>query len=147
MISDRCSILATPSATRLSALWLRGEARDYIDTHTVVTSERFNRSGVLAIADEFEAAPLDRFVPHDLEGVWLHPEYAKATLRAYRADDLYESRARSLLRHTFGPDDLPAQPTRPAHAGPHLDLRIDARPLPHHPQAKAKPLVSRTATG
>ncbi|HMR49170.1 MAG TPA: XRE family transcriptional regulator [Arachnia sp.] len=53
----------------------------------------------------------DLYVPHDLEDVSLHPEYAKAALRAYRADDLSKSRTMSLLRNTFGPDDLPTQPT------------------------------------
>lgn len=50
----------------------------------------------------------DLYVPHDLEGTWLPPEYTKAVLRAYRADDVTDSRALSLLRHTFTADDLPA---------------------------------------
>lgn len=53
----------------------------------------------------------DLHIPHDLEGVWLHPEYERAVLRAYRADDITSARALSLLRHTFDDDDLPAQPT------------------------------------
>lgn len=46
--------------SKMSALWSRGEARDYIDIDTVVTSGKFGRDQVLAIADQFEAAPLDR---------------------------------------------------------------------------------------
>ncbi len=45
---------------KMSALWSRGEARDYIDIGTVVESGRFSRDDVLAIADQFEAEPLDR---------------------------------------------------------------------------------------
>ena len=45
---------------KFSALWSRGEARDYIDIDTVVDSGRFSRDEVLAIADQFEAAPIDR---------------------------------------------------------------------------------------
>lgn len=44
----------------MSALWSRGEARDYIDIDTVTSSGRFSRDDVLAIADQFEAEPLDR---------------------------------------------------------------------------------------
>jgi Zn-dependent peptidase ImmA (M78 family)/transcriptional regulator with XRE-family HTH domain len=52
----------------------------------------------------------DLYVPHDLEGVWLHPEYVKAVLRAYRAQDITESRSLSLLRQTFTNKDLPVLP-------------------------------------
>lgn len=45
---------------KVSALWSRGEARDYIDVDTVIGSGRFSRDEVLAIADQFEAQPLDR---------------------------------------------------------------------------------------
>ncbi len=45
---------------KMSALWSRGEARDYIDIDTVIRSGRFSRDDVLAIADQFEAEPLDR---------------------------------------------------------------------------------------
>lgn len=45
---------------KMSALWSRGEARDYIDIDTVVDSGRFSRDNVLAIADQFEATPLER---------------------------------------------------------------------------------------
>lgn len=46
--------------SKMSALWSRGEARDYIDIDTAIVSGRFTRDDVLAIADAFEAAPLDR---------------------------------------------------------------------------------------
>lgn len=46
--------------SKMSALWSRGEARDYIDIDTVVQSRQFTRDEVLAIADQFEAEPLDR---------------------------------------------------------------------------------------
>lgn len=49
-------------AAKMSALWSRGEARDYIDIDTVTRSGRFTREEVLAIADQFEAQPLDRRV-------------------------------------------------------------------------------------
>ena len=53
----------------------------------------------------------DLFVPHDLEGTWLHPEYERAVLRAYRADDVTSARALSLLRQNFSEDDLPTRAT------------------------------------
>lgn len=45
---------------KMSALWSRGEVRDYIDINTVVESGRFSRDEVLALADQFEATPLER---------------------------------------------------------------------------------------
>ncbi len=45
---------------KMSALWSRGEARDYIDIDTVIESGRFSRESLLAIADQSEAQPLDR---------------------------------------------------------------------------------------
>ncbi len=53
----------------------------------------------------------DLYVPHDLEGTWLHPDYERAVLRAYRADDVTSARALSLLRQNFSEDDLPARAT------------------------------------
>lgn len=44
----------------MSALWSRGETRDYIDIAVVLNSGRFGREEVLAIADQLEATPLDR---------------------------------------------------------------------------------------
>ena len=45
---------------KMSALWSRGEARDFIDIDAVVESGRFSREQVLAIADQVETIPLDR---------------------------------------------------------------------------------------
>lgn len=47
-------------AGKMSALWSRGEARDYIDIDAVVQSGRFSRTEVLAIGDRQEALPFDR---------------------------------------------------------------------------------------
>lgn len=47
-------------ANKMGALWSRGEARDYIDIHTVLESGRFTRVDVLAMGDQIEAVPLDR---------------------------------------------------------------------------------------
>lgn len=47
-------------AGKMSALWSRGETRDYIDIHAVVQSGRFSRAQVLAIGDKQEAHPFDR---------------------------------------------------------------------------------------
>lgn len=44
----------------MSALWSRGEVRDYIDIDAVVRSGRFSRDEVLAIGDKQEALPFDR---------------------------------------------------------------------------------------
>lgn len=48
--------------SKMSALWSRGEARDYIDIDAVLASGRFTRGQVLAIADQVETQPLDRSV-------------------------------------------------------------------------------------
>ena len=47
-------------AGKMSALWSRGEVRDFIDIDTVLVSGRFTRDAVLAIADQQEALPMDR---------------------------------------------------------------------------------------
>ncbi|MDR1213358.1 MAG: nucleotidyl transferase AbiEii/AbiGii toxin family protein [Propionibacteriaceae bacterium] len=45
---------------KMSALWSRGEARDYIDIDTVVESGRFSRDEVIVIADRVESRPVER---------------------------------------------------------------------------------------
>jgi hypothetical protein len=45
---------------KLSALWSRGEARDFIDIDAVLEHGRFTRLQLLTIADQVEASPLDR---------------------------------------------------------------------------------------
>lgn len=47
-------------AGKISALWSRGYARDFIDIDTVIASGRFTRDEVLAIGDQQEALPMDR---------------------------------------------------------------------------------------
>jgi hypothetical protein len=47
-------------AGKMSALWSRGETRDFIDIDAVVRSGRFSRDEVLAIGDRQEALPFDR---------------------------------------------------------------------------------------
>lgn len=49
-------------ASKMSALWSRGEARDYIDIDTVVESGRFTREEVLRLGDEVEVTAMDRRV-------------------------------------------------------------------------------------
>jgi hypothetical protein len=52
-------------AGKMSALWSRGEARDFIDIDIVLGSGRFTRQDVLALADEQEATPMDRVMLAD----------------------------------------------------------------------------------
>lgn len=52
----------------------------------------------------------DLFVPHDLEGTWLSADYQRAVMRAFRSEDISESRALSLLRGTYEAADLPELP-------------------------------------
>jgi len=47
-------------ANKMTALFSRGEVRDFIDIDTVVESGAFTRREVLALADTREALPLDR---------------------------------------------------------------------------------------
>ncbi|WP_036965156.1 nucleotidyl transferase AbiEii/AbiGii toxin family protein [Promicromonospora kroppenstedtii] len=47
-------------AGKMSALWSRGETRDFIDIDAVVQSGRFSRDEVLAIGDRQVALPFDR---------------------------------------------------------------------------------------
>ncbi|MYM20462.1 hypothetical protein GSY69_10925 [Brevibacterium sp. 5221] len=47
-------------ASKMSALWSRGEARDFIDIYNVIDSGAFTRTEVLEMADQQEAQPMDR---------------------------------------------------------------------------------------
>lgn len=47
-------------ANKMTALFSRGEVRDFIDIDTVVQSGRFTREDVLALADTRESLPIDR---------------------------------------------------------------------------------------
>jgi hypothetical protein len=47
-------------AGKMSALWSRGEVRDFIDIDAVVQSGRFTRQDVLVVGDQQEALPMDR---------------------------------------------------------------------------------------
>ncbi|WP_159619733.1 nucleotidyl transferase AbiEii/AbiGii toxin family protein [Ruania rhizosphaerae] len=59
-------------AGKMSALWSRGEVRDFIDIYSVLESGTFTREEVLALGDQQEATPMDRRMlaqrfrmPHD----------------------------------------------------------------------------------
>jgi hypothetical protein len=52
-------------AGKMSALWSRGETRDFIDIDAVVRSGRFSRDAVLDIGDKQEALPFDRAILAD----------------------------------------------------------------------------------
>jgi hypothetical protein len=47
-------------ANKMTALFSRGEVRDFIDIDSVITSGRFSREEVLALGDTRESLPLDR---------------------------------------------------------------------------------------
>ncbi|MGL5829614.1 MAG: nucleotidyl transferase AbiEii/AbiGii toxin family protein, partial [Angustibacter sp.] len=47
-------------ANKMTALFSRGEVRDFIDIDSVITSGRLSREEVLALADTRESLPLDR---------------------------------------------------------------------------------------
>lgn len=49
-------------AGKVSALWSRGEARDYIDVAAVLASGKFTRAELLAIGDQVETVPMDRSI-------------------------------------------------------------------------------------
>lgn len=49
-------------AGKMSALWSRGEVRDYIDIDTVLASGNFTPSEILSLADEQETLPMDRAI-------------------------------------------------------------------------------------
>jgi hypothetical protein len=61
---------------KMSALWSRGEVRDFIDIDTVVTSGRFTREEVLAIGDQQEATPMDRGMLTERFESLSNPRYA-----------------------------------------------------------------------
>ena len=52
-------------AGKMSALWSRGEVRDFIDIDAVIQSGRFTREEVLVIGDSQEALPMDRIMLAD----------------------------------------------------------------------------------
>lgn len=49
-------------AGKVSALWSRGEARDYIDVAAVLASGKFTREELLVIGDQVETVPMDRSI-------------------------------------------------------------------------------------
>lgn len=49
-------------------------------------------------------------VPHDLEGPFIHPDFARAVIRAHAAEDITVERAVALMRGTFAPEDFSARP-------------------------------------
>lgn len=72
---------------KLSALWSRGEARDFIDIDAVLEHGRFTRSQLLTIADQVEASPLDRgMLAQRFRGAGYHAEliYARYGVDAAR---------------------------------------------------------------
>jgi Nucleotidyl transferase AbiEii toxin, Type IV TA system len=80
-------------AGKMSALWSRGEARDYIDIDIVLGSGRFTREDVLALADEQEATPMDRPVLAGQfrgAGRWPAGEYARYEVDAGRRSVIIE---------------------------------------------------------
>lgn len=84
-------------AGKMSALWSRSEARDYIDIDTVISSGRFDREEVLALADAQEALPLDRaMLAERFRGARRHPAevYALYAVDAARRAEIVERFAR-----------------------------------------------------
>lgn len=76
-------------AGKMSALWSRGYARDFIDIDTVVASGRFTRDDTLAIGDQQEALPMDREMLADRfrsAGRWDPQEYHAYGVDAARRD-------------------------------------------------------------
>lgn len=49
-------------ANKATALYSRGETRDFIDADVVVRSGRFTQDEVLALADDREVQPMDRAI-------------------------------------------------------------------------------------
>lgn len=49
-------------------------------------------------------------VPHDLEGPFIHPDFARAVVRAHAAEDITVERAVALMRGTFSADDFSPRP-------------------------------------
>jgi hypothetical protein len=71
-------------AGKMSALWSRGEVRDFIDIDAVISSGRFTREEVLEIGDRQEFLPMDReILTGRFRGVvrWSTEEFA-----TYRVD-------------------------------------------------------------
>jgi hypothetical protein len=64
-------------ANKMTALYSRGEVRDFIDIYTVVESGRFSPEDVLTLADGREALPLDREMLAGRFVLLADPRYAK----------------------------------------------------------------------
>ncbi|MFT4216657.1 MAG: nucleotidyl transferase AbiEii/AbiGii toxin family protein [Micropruina sp.] len=87
---------------KMSALWSRGEARDYIDIAMVIDSDRFSREDVLAIADRLEATPLDRrMLAVRFRGA---DRYDERTFARYGVDA--DERTRLIARFAAWADDI-----------------------------------------
>ncbi len=76
-------------AGKMSALWSRGEARDFIDIDAVLDSGRFTREQVLELADAQEATPMDRrLLAGQMRAAarWAVTEYGRYGVDAARRD-------------------------------------------------------------
>ena len=63
-------------ANKMTALYSRGEVRDFIDIYAVITSGRFTQEDVLALADSRESLPIDRGMLAQRFKMLSGPEYA-----------------------------------------------------------------------
>jgi hypothetical protein len=89
-------------AGKMSALWSRGETRDFIDIDTVLEDDRFTRADVLAITDDLEATPMDRsMLAHRFREAGRFPAEIYAT---YEIDA--ERRAAIIERFTGWADEI-----------------------------------------
>jgi Nucleotidyl transferase AbiEii toxin, Type IV TA system len=89
-------------ANKMTALFSRGEVRDFIDIDTVVQSDRFTREDVLALADTRESLPIDRTMLAQRFEMLSDPRHAAKYDEAEFADYGVDADKRTAIIDRFG---------------------------------------------
>jgi hypothetical protein len=104
-------------AGKMSALWSRGEVRDFIDIDTVVQSGRFTREDVLTIGDQQEATPMDRGMLTERFESLSNPKYATKYDPEQFANYGVDAETRAAIIDRFGQWAAQIDPARAGEQG------------------------------
>jgi Nucleotidyl transferase AbiEii toxin, Type IV TA system len=128
---------------KMSALYGRGEARDFIDIELVLASGRYTRDDILALGDSQEATAMDRAVLADqfrAAARWAPTEYARYGVDAARRQVIVNEFVdwADLVDPRMAPEAAPSpweavQPMPPAPADEPSASRGQTRPAPLDP--------------
>jgi hypothetical protein len=103
-------------AGKMSALWSRGEVRDFIDIDTVIESGRFTREEILAIGDQQESLPMDRRMLMERFRSLSSPQFAARYDPVEFADYGVDAERRTAIIERFAQWASEIDPSRPREA-------------------------------